>query len=194
MNLLMRAAFVVVGIFVGANLINYAVLGNTGDYLPGGARMGEWKAAKIREACYPALENPERDAGLPKLASRDHRVDWRDLTRAQEMTAALNCYLVTHPNAVCEKNNRAYIVDYINRYFAKFDEMVDIAKRYGESEISTVKKLWDSPRNRAITAALMQDAGSGRLIKADFGWSTPAAMKSMFDQYKGITDNCPKVS
>ena len=37
------------------------------------------------------------------------------------MTAALNCYLVTHPNAICERNNRAYIVDYINRYFAKFD-------------------------------------------------------------------------
>jgi hypothetical protein len=194
MNFLMRAAFVAGGIFVGANLINYAVLGNTGDYLPGGARMGEWKAAKIRETCYPALEHPERDGALPKLASSDHRVDWRDLTRAQEMTAALNCYLVTHPNAVCEKNNRAYIVDYINRYFAKFDEMIDIAKRYGETEISTVKNLWDSPRNRAITAALMQDAGSGRLIKADFGWSAPAAMKSMLDQYKGKADNCPKVS
>ena len=32
------------------------------------------------------------------------------------MTAALHCYLVTHPNAICEKNNRAYIVDYINRF------------------------------------------------------------------------------
>jgi hypothetical protein len=192
MNLLMRAAFVVGAIFVGVNLINYSVLGNTGDYLPGGARMGEWKAAKIREACYPALEAPERDGLLPKLTRTDHRVDWRDLTRAQEMTAALNCYLVTHPNAICERNNRAYIVDYINRYFAKFDEMIDVAKRYGEAEISTVRNLWDSPRNRAISAALVQDVSSGRLIKADFGWSTPAAMKSMLDQYKGATDNCPK--
>jgi hypothetical protein len=192
MNLLIRAAFVVGAIFVGANLINYSVLGNTGDYLPGGARMGEWKAATIREACYPALEHIERDAALPKLASNDHRVDWRDLSRAQEMTAALHCYLVTHPNAICEKNNRAYIVDYINRYYAKFDEMIDVAKRYGESEISTVKNLWDRPRNRAISAALRQDAGSGRLIKADFGWSTPAAIKSMLDQYKGKTDNCPQ--
>jgi hypothetical protein len=192
MNFLKRAAFVVGAIFLGVNLLNYFVLGHTGDYLPGGERMGEWKAAKIREACYPTLEHPERDGQLPKLSTREHRVDWRDLNRAVEMTAALNCYLVTHPDAICERNNRAYIVDYINRYFAKFDEMIDIAKRYGESEISTVKNLWDSPRNRAINAALMQDTSSGRLIKADFGWTTPAAMKSMLNQYKGTTDNCPR--
>jgi len=192
MYLLKRAAFVVGGIFLGINLLNYFVLGNTGDYLPGGERMGEWKEARIREACYPALEFIERDGQLPKLSTDRHRVAWQDLTRAQEMTAALNCYLVTHPNAVCERNNRAYIVDYINRYFAKFDEMLDIAKRYGDAEISTVRNLWDSPRNRAINAALTRDAGSGRLIKADFGWSMPTAMKPMLDQYKGTSDNCPK--
>jgi len=192
MYLLKRAAFVVGGIFVGVNLLNYFVLGHTGDYLPGGERMGEWKEARIREACYPALEFIERDGQLPKLSTDRHRVAWQDLTRAQEMTAALNCYLVTHPNAVCERNNRAYIVDYINRYFAKSDEMLDIAKRYGDAEISTVRNLWDSPRNRAINAALTRDAGSGRLIKADFGWSMPTAMKPMLDQYKGTADNCPK--
>jgi len=192
MYLLKRAAIFVGAIFVGVNLINYFVLGHTGDYLPGGERMGEWKAAKIREACSPALEHPERDGQLPRLSTDRHRVDWRDLTRAVEMTAALNCYLVTHPNAICERNNRAYIVDYINRYFAKFDEMLDIAKQYGEAEISTVKNLWDSPRNRAINAALMRDISSRRLIKADFGWATPMAMKSMLGQYNGTTDNCPR--
>jgi sugar phosphate isomerase/epimerase len=192
MYLLKRAAFVLGAIFLGGNLLNYFVLGNTGDYLPGGGRMGEWKEAKIREACYPALESPERDGSLPKLSTDRHRVAWRDLSRAIEMTAALNCYLVTHPNAICERNNRAYIVDYINRYFAKFDEMIDIAKRYGEAEISTVRDLWDSPRNRAISAALMQDTDNGRLIKADFGWTTPTAMKPMLDRYKGTTDNCPR--
>jgi len=192
MNLLLRAAFVVGAIFVGANLVNYFVLGNTGDYLPGGARMGEWQEAKIREACFPALESPERDGLLPKLSTDEHRVGWRDLNRAIEMTAALNCYLVTHPNAICERNNRAYIVDYINRYFAKFDEMIDLAGRYGESETATVKKLWDSPRNRAINAALAADTGNGRLIKADFGWTVPSAMKPLLDQYKGTTDNCPR--
>jgi hypothetical protein len=192
MILLMRVAFILGAIFVGLNLINYSVVGNTGDYLPGGERMGAWKAAKIREACYPAFVVSERDGTLPKLTTNDHRVAWQDLAQARNLTTALYCYLVTHPNAVCEKNNRAYIVDYINRYFAKFDEMIDIAKRYGESEISTVKNLWDSPRNRAISAALKQDASSGRLIKADFGWTMPAAMKSIFDQHKGAADNCPR--
>ncbi len=192
MYLLKRAAFVVGGIFVGVILLNYFVLGHTGDYPPGGERMGEWKAAKIREACYPALEHVERDGQLPKLSTDRHRVDWRDLTRTIEMTAALNCYLVTHPNAVCERNNRAYIVNSINRYFAKFDEMMDIAKRYGEAEMSTVRNLWDSPRNRSIKAALMQNTSSGRLIKADFGWSAPEAMKSMLSQYNGTADNCPR--
>jgi hypothetical protein len=192
MDFLKRAAFVLGGIFLGINLINYFVMGHTGDYLPGGERMGEWRAAKIREACYSALEAPEKDGLLPKLSTDTHRIGWRDLDRARDMTAALNCYLVTHPNAVCERNNRAYIVDYINRYFAKFDEMMSTAKRYGEAEMSTVRKLWDSPRNRAINAALLQDTSSGRLIKADFGWSVPTAMKPMLDRYKGTSDNCPK--
>lgn len=192
MNLLKRLAFILGGIFVGANLINYYVLGNTADYLPDSVRMGQWKAAKIREACYPAFEVRERDGTLPQLTTNDHRVAWQDLSQTVTMTTALHCYLVTHPNAVCERNNRAYIVDYINRYFAKFDEMIDTAKRYGEAEITNVKNLWDSPRNRAITAALKQDAGNGRLIKADFGWTTPVAMKSMLGQYNGTTDNCPR--
>ena len=192
MNFLKRAAFVLGGIFLGINLLNYFVLGQTGDYLPGGPRMGEWKEARMREACYPALESPERYELLPKPPTADHRLDWRDLNRARDMTAALNCYLVTHPNAVCERNNRAYIVDYINRYFSAFDDMMSAAKRYGETEMSTVRKLWDSPRNRAITAALMQDTGNGRLIKADFGWTAPTAMKPMFEQYKGTADNCPR--
>ncbi|MFG3593548.1 hypothetical protein [Bradyrhizobium sp. RDI18] len=192
MNFLTRAAVALGGIFLGVNLINYFVLGHSGDYLPGGERMGEWKAAKIREACYPALEHLEGDGQLPKLSTKDHRVDWRDLNRAKEMTAALNCYLVTHPNAICERDNRAYIVDYIGRYFAKFDEMMNTAKRYGRSEMSTVRDLWDSPRNRAINAALMQDTSNGRLITADFGWTVPAPIKPMLDRYKGATDNCPR--
>ena len=76
----MRAAFVVGGIFVGMNLINYFVLGHTGDYLPGGQRMGEWKEAKIREACYPALESPGAGRATAKAHEQRHRVDWRDLT------------------------------------------------------------------------------------------------------------------
>jgi len=191
-DLLKRAVFVIGAIFLGVQLINYFVLGNTADYLPSGERMGEWKKAKIREACFPALEKSHRDPLLPKVSNSQHRIGWRDLNRAVEMTAALNCYLVTHADAICERNNRAYIVDYINRYFAKFDEMLGVAKPYGESEAQTVKNLWDSPRNRAISAALASNINNGRLIKDDFGWTAPTAIKSMFGQYHGTTDTCPK--
>jgi hypothetical protein len=191
-NLLKRVAFVIGAIFVGIHLINYFVLGNTADYLSSGERMGEWKKAKIREACFPALENAHRDPLRPKVSNGQHRIGWQDLTRAVDMTAALNCYLVTHPDAVCERNNRAYIVDFINRYFAKFDEMLSVAKTYGESEIRTVENLWDSPRNRAINAALASNINNGRLIKDDFGWTAPKAIKSMLGQYHGTTDTCPK--
>jgi hypothetical protein len=71
--------------------------------------------------------------------------------------------------------------------------MMNTAKRYGEPEMSTVRDLWDSPRNRAISAALATDTSNGRLIKSDFGWTVPAAMKPLLDRYKGTTDNCPRV-
>jgi hypothetical protein len=58
--------------------------------------------------------------------------------------------------------------------------------------MSTVRNLWDSPRNRAINAALATDAGNGRLIKSDFGWAVPAAMEPLLDQDEGSTDNCPR--
>jgi hypothetical protein len=45
MYLLKRTACVVGAIFVGANLINYFVLGHAGDHLPAGEQMGEWIAA-----------------------------------------------------------------------------------------------------------------------------------------------------
>ena len=109
-----------------------------------------------------------------------------------EMTAALNCYVVTHPDAVCDRDNRAYIVDYINRYFAKFDEMLSAAQSYGEAEIATVQNLWDSSRNRAINAALTNNISIGRLVRADFGWlGPPAALKPILDQHQTAAGPCP---
>ena len=70
--------------------------------------------------------------------------------------------------------------------------MIEVARRYGDAEISTVRNLWDSPRNRAINAALMRDAGNGRLIKAEFGWTMPTAMKSMLDQLQGHDRQLPQ--
>ena len=192
MKFLIRIGLLLCAAYVTLHLLNFFFINKSADYLPSNARMGEWKKAKIREACFIATESPWADPLASKRPTQDHRIDWRDLNRAVEMTAALNCYLVTHPNAICEPNNRAYIVDYITRYLAKSEEMLETAKRYGDSEIQTVRNLWDGPRNRAINAALANNINNGRLMKADFGWFTPDALKVQLNQYKSATDNCPK--
>ena len=142
-------------------------------YLP------EWRKAEVREACFSATESPLKDAMGPKLPQGDHRIDHRDFYRVAEMTAALNCYLVTNADAVCEPHNRAYIVDYITRYLDKKAQMLRIAAKYGEAEKRNVEQLWDSPRNRAIDNALAHDFKNDRLIKADFGWSFPSALSPL---------------
>ena len=118
MSLVWRALFVIGGIVMGSIAIDL-VLGNGGDYLPGSARMGDWRKALVRTACYGALADPERAPGAPPRPTARQRVDYEDYRRAIELGAALNCYLVTQTGAVCERNNRAYIVDYIGKYFDK---------------------------------------------------------------------------
>lgn len=189
MHVLTRAAFVIIAIVVGTEILRVGVFG----YRPAwstNSRLGEWRQAKVRPACYGALEFPERDALAPRLPAGDHRIDTRDFHRAQEMTVALNCYLVTNPNAVCEPSNRTYIVDYIAKYYAKKDDMLTIAARYGQAEIRNVEQMWDSTRNRAIDTALKDNIRTGRLIKSDFGWSMPAALKPLFQQ-AAAADSCP---
>ena len=174
-------------------LLNYLFFGDTARlFLPSNERMGDGRQAKIRQRCFPAVESPHLDKLGPRPAHDQHRMGWRDLHRMAEMTAALNCYLVTHPDAVCDRDNRAYIVDYINRYFAKFDEMLSAAQSYGEAEIATVQNLWDSSRNRAINAALTNNISIGRLVRADFGWlGPPAALKPILDQHQTAAESCP---
>src|SRR5262245_7238607 len=110
MKFLSRLALVVCAVLAAPYLMKYLIHG-TVDFLPSNERMGEWKQAKIRETCFPAIENAFRDPLAPKRPTQEHHIGWQDLNRAIEMTSLLNCYLVTHPNAICEPNNRAYIVD-----------------------------------------------------------------------------------
>src|SRR5215510_10506215 len=143
MDLIKRAAFVVIAIVVGIEVIKVGVFGDKPLWSIN-SRLGEWRQAKIRTACYGALEEPERDALAPRLPTGEHRIHGRDFDRAREMTVALNCYLVTNATAVCEPNNRAYIVDYVAKYYGKMDEMLSIAARYGQPEIRNVQQVWDS--------------------------------------------------
>ena len=190
MSLIGRGLFVIGGIAIGSFLLNHFVFGNTGDSLPKSARMGDWRKAEIREGCFDAVAHPERDGQAPKMPAGQNRISTRDLQRAAEMTVALNCYVVTNAKAICEPNNRAYVVDYIGRYYAKRDEMLSIAKQYGEAEIRNVRQVWNSARNRAIDAALADHVKNGRLKKSDFGWSQPGALSAVLAENTSAPDRC----
>jgi hypothetical protein len=122
------------------------------------------------------------------VSAADHR-------RAVELTVALNCYLVTKAGAICQPDNRAYIVDYIGRYYKKKNEMLSIAKAYGEAEIRNVEALWNSPRSRAIDKALADNIRSGRLTRGDFGFSSPEPLQPLLaQQHSQGPDTCPPLT
>ncbi|KQZ02092.1 hypothetical protein ASD45_15430 [Pseudolabrys sp. Root1462] len=192
MGFLSRGMFVVAGVIVGSTCINYLVAGETVSLHWPNGRLGSWREAKVRPACYAALNFPKRDRDNPTLPYGQHRIAWRDFDRMVDMTAALHCYVVTQQNAVCEPDNRAYVVDYIGKYFAKRDAMLEIAKRYGGGEEKIVRDLWDAANNRAIMSALEMHIKYGRLRKSDFGWSAPELLKGALDKYSDAPDQCDK--
>jgi hypothetical protein len=194
MNLIARGLFVVTGIAVGSFAINHFVFGNTGDALMRSSRIGEWRKAEVREACFPAMENPERDSMAPKMPVGPHRIAPSDHRRAVELTVALHCYVVTKQNAICQPDNRAWIVDYIGKYYAKKKEMLATARNYGDAEVGKVEALWNSNRNRAIDQALATHIKSGRLNRADFGFFMPDAVEPLLARYSATADSCTPAS
>lgn len=192
MSFLSRGLFVAAGIIVGSTCINYLVAGETPSLPWSDGRLGNWREAKVRPACYAALNFPKRDRGNPTLPYGQHRIDGQDFDRMVDMTAALHCYVVTQQNAVCDPDNRAYVVDYIGKYFAKRDAMLGIAKRYGGGEEAAVRDLWDAANNRAIMNSLEMHIKYGRLRKSDFGWSAPKPLEATLEQYSNAPDHCDK--
>jgi hypothetical protein len=189
MDLLKRALFVVGGILIGTWLVGIFVIGNTGDALPQNERMGEWRKAKIRTQCYGAVAEERREPDAPKRPETVN-IDIRDYHQVLNTSAALNCYVVTNRDAICDKDNRAYIVDYIGRYFKTKEKMISDAADKGEAEGRAMLALWDTPRNRAIAAALDADIEHGRLARGDFGWMVPDALVPMFEQHPDAKDSC----
>jgi hypothetical protein len=181
-----RASFVVAAIILGRIAMYFLI--TPGATLVHNARMGEWKKAEVREACFEALENLN-DPNLPHYQSDIATAD--GLTRATEMTAALHCYIVTKRDAVCKPDERAYIVDYIGRYYDKMDSMMASAKRRGPDQLKLMKEFWNSRRNQQIASTIEAAVRDGKLNKSDFGWSTPAALKPMLDQNAKAADRCP---
>jgi hypothetical protein len=198
MNLIVRAAFVVGGIVLGSNAINYYVLGNTGDYLVGDSdRMGNWRKAQIRPRCYPHQEAAARDPSMPKKPSGEHHIGYLDFDQTRLKTASLYCYVVIYPDAVCEPNNRAYIVNHIRKYYETRDDMLSRAERYGKQDVENVRQLWSSPYNHAIEAALASHIRNGRLKMSDFGWFgwfAPDAVVPLLRQAGTVADTCPKTT
>jgi hypothetical protein len=191
MNLIASGLFVVSGIAAGSFAINHFVFGNTGDALMQSSRIGEWRKAEVRQACFPAMERPERDGMAPKMPAGPHRIAPSDHRRAVELTVALNCYVVTKQSAVCQPDNRAWIVDYIGKYYAKKNEMLATARNYGEAEVAKVEALWNSYRNRAIEQALAAHVKLGRLNRSDFGFFMPDAVQPLLAQHSDAADTCP---
>jgi hypothetical protein len=187
MHYLKRAIFVIVAIVLGRYAL--ALIMNPGATLPSNARMGEWKKAEVREACFEALETLN-DPHLPRTISDISIVPVPDLRRAIEMTAALNCYMVTKHNAVCDPHNRAYIVDYIGKYYSKMDDMLSQAKRNGPEYVGMIREFWNSRRNQDIARGIEASIRDGKLAKSDFGWSVPSALKPVLDKYSGVPNRC----
>ena len=192
MSMTLRALLVVAGIVGGSSAINHFVLGGPSDFGLSSSRVGALRDAKVRTACFFALESPEKDPARPMLPAGRHRIAPEDYDRMVEMTAALNCYVVTQRNAVCEPNNRAYIVNYIGKYSSKQEAMLETAARYGADEVKNVQMLWDNDNSRKIDATLTDHMRNGRLNKSDFGWSAPAMLKAQLQRFAGALDMCAK--
>lgn len=154
-------------------------------------RIGEWKKAKIREACFGEVAATNMWSPLgPTLPKSGHRISVQTAYRAAEMTSAMHCYVVTNKQSVCDKDNRAYIIDYIARYQAFINDMQRTAESYGESEKRNLAAFWNNARSRAIAAAIEDHIRNGRLNKGDFGWSRPDSLAELLEKHKGTPDSC----
>jgi hypothetical protein len=180
-----RASFVVAAIILGQIVLYFLM--TPGATLVHNTRMGESRKAEVREACFEALEQLNHP-DLPRYPSDIATAD--GVARATEMTAALHCYMVTRRDAVCNPDDRAYVVDYIGRYYDKMDSMMASAKRKGPDQLKLMQGFWNSRRNQQIAATIEAAIRDGKLNKSDFGWSIPAALKPMLDQNAKAADRC----
>lgn len=149
-------------------------------------RVGEWKKAEVREACFKETEFANHNR--PRLP--ENRIGLQKISRGEMLATALGCYVISNKQAVCEKNNRAYIIDYISRYFAFKRETYETAKEYGERERKVVDLFWSNVGDQRIMRAIADHVENGRLNAGDFGWFAPAELKDLLAQHKGAPDKC----
>lgn len=187
MSLMWRALFIVGAIVVGWTAIGLYWEGPSAFFNTETGRVGNWREAKLRPACQIVREQPAREVGVP---AKPLRVAFEDYERALELSAALKCFLLTQTNAVCDRDNRAYVIHYVGDYFAKMDEMLATAAHYGEDDVRAVRSLWNAPNNRATMELLDAHIRNGKLHTSDFGRSAPAQLKPQLAQWAKTTDGC----
>jgi hypothetical protein len=185
-HLMRRVGFVVGAIMLG-HLVLYFVF-NAEAMMPRNKRLGDRSSSEVRNSCYVApwrLRDPE----LPQYPS--DFVTPPEAPAVREMTAGLFCQVVTKHDAVCDPDNRAYIVDFIGRYYGKREAMLATAKSKSAEQLDMMQRFWNSRRNQQIDAAIAAAIRDGKLHKSDFGWSPPAALKPLLSQYAKAPDRCP---
>jgi hypothetical protein len=182
-----RALFVIGAIVVVRTAIGLYWEGPSAFFNTETARVGNWRDATLRPACQIVREQPMREVGAP---ARPQRVSWEDHERALELSAALKCFLITQTNAVCDRDNRAYVIHYVGEYFSKMDEMLATAARYGDDDVRAVRSLWNAPNNRAAMESLDAHIRYGKLYASDFGRSAPAQLKPQLAQWANRADGC----
>jgi hypothetical protein len=182
-----RALFVISAIVAGRTAIGLYTDGADAFFSRETPRVGNWHEAKLSPACSIVREQPQREVGVP---AKPFHVSHEDYLRALELSTALKCFLVTQTNAVCERNNRAYVIHYVTDYFAKMDEMLAEAPRYGDDNVQSVRALWNAPNNRSAMEALDAHIRSAKLHTSDFGRSAPTQLKPQLAQWAKVTDGC----
>lgn len=103
----------------------------------------------------------------------------------------LLCALEHDPTAICDADNRAMVVDGVNRFLRSAERILasDVpAKRGAGSDDLTLGQV-QSLRDR-IAYAVEKQARDGRLIKSDFGWFPAAAVTKIFETAKPARDAC----
>lgn len=186
MNQLIRRAAFVVGAIAFGNLFLWFVF-NAEAMMPRNNRIGDPSSSEVRNSCYVA-EWRLRDKDLPHWPS--DFVSLSDEPQVRTLTAGLHCMMVTKPNAICDRDDRAVIVGAISRYFDKRDAMLAKAKSIGADQLSAMDRFWNSRRNQQISSALEAAIREGKLNKSDFGWSVPPALKPLLTQYAKAPDRC----
>ncbi|HRF10492.1 MAG TPA: hypothetical protein PL193_17905, partial [Xanthobacteraceae bacterium] len=103
----------------------------------------------------------------------------------------LLCALEHDPTAICDADNRAMVVDGVNRYMRSFDRLLagDIPSKSRSADDNLTLGQIQSLRDR-IAFAVEKQVRDGRLIKSDFGWFPSAAITKIFAQVSPVRDAC----